>query len=80
MKIQVLFFAELREVFGSHHSLVVPDKIKADEVTDYFSHGSKEYFFKKQSLVYAVNENFVTPEKELKEGDCLAILTPMSGG
>lgn len=80
MKIQVLFFAELREMFGASHSLVVPDKIKAGEVTDYFSHDSKTYFLKKQSLVYAINETFEMPDTELKEGDCLAIMMPMSGG
>ena len=80
MKIRVLFFAELKEIFGSHRSMEVPDGCSIGDIALQLAGSSDKFMPGKRSLVYAVNENFENPDKELQDGDHLAIMTPMSGG
>ncbi len=80
MKVNVLFFAELRETFGSHRLVDVAEGSTIGEVTDLFARESGRFSLQKPSLIYAVNENFETIEKELADQDQLAIMTPMAGG
>ena len=84
MKVKVLFFAQLREAFGSGECLVdvPPDTTAADALSapgfPLGDCGNDSYA--KVPFSYAVNENFVSPDYVLREGDVLAILTPVSGG
>lgn len=80
MKVNVLFFAELGEMFGSHRLVDAPDGATVGEIADIFSQESERFFLQRSSLIYAVNENFETAEKKLADQDRLAIMTPMSGG
>ena len=80
MKIRVLFFAELREIFGSSRWLDVRENTTIEEVVDLLAGESGPLYSKKSSLVYAINENFETGEKKLSDQDELALMTPMSGG
>ncbi len=80
MKVKVLFFAELGEIFGSHRLIDVAEGSTIEEIAGLFSHESHEFFLKRTSLIYAVNENFETSDKKLVNQDQLAIMTPMSGG
>ena len=80
MKIKVLFFAELKEIFGAHRLMEVPEGLKIEEVVSRMAGISDKFISQKRPLVYAVNENFETQDKKLRDGDCLAIMTPMSGG
>lgn len=80
MKVKILFFAELREIFGAHRLIDVAEDSTIEEISDIFSHESHEFFLKKTSLIYAVNENFETVDKKVADQDQLAIMTPMSGG
>ena len=80
MRVSVLFFAELKEIFGAHRLIEIKNGSTVEDVSDLFTHESQEFFLKKPSLIYAVNENFETADQELKDQDQLAIMTPMSGG
>ena len=78
MKISVLYFAQLREIFGSQKSLEAPDGLCVEEVLERLEAGKLAEG--KWPLVYAVNENFENADKILKDGDCLAVMIPVSGG
>ena len=80
MKIKVLFFAQLREIFGPSRPMDVREDSTIEEVVNLLAVESGRLFSKKTSLVYAVNENFETAEKRLKDRDELALMTPVSGG
>jgi molybdopterin converting factor small subunit len=80
MKIEVLFFAELGEIFGSHRWVDAGEGTTVGDIADIFFRESERFLLKKDFLVYAVNENFETPDKKLAERDRVAIMTPMSGG
>ena len=81
MKIKVLFFARLREIFGGSSRWVeVPEGSCVRELLEYLTEPGAECVLKEIPLVFAVNENFETEERRLKDQDELAIMTPMSGG
>lgn len=80
MKVRVLFFAELKELFGDHRWVEMPDGLSVGEAALRLTGSSDKWMPEKRSLVYAVNENFENSDKKLQDGDCLAIMTPMSGG
>ena len=81
MKIKVLFFARVREIFGEHSRWVeAPEGSSIDEVVARLEPPPGQASFKRLPLLFAVNENFETPEKRLSDRDELAIMTPVSGG
>ena len=80
MTIKVLFFAELKEIFGPSRWVDVRENTTVEEVVDLLAGESDRLYSKKPSLVYAINENFETGEKKLSHHDELALMTPMSGG
>ena len=80
MKIKLLFFAELREIFGSSRVMEVQEGSTIAEVVDILSGESSGLREKKTSWVCAINENFEPFDKKLKHQDELALMTPMSGG
>ncbi len=78
MKVRVLFFAGLKEMFGPGRTVEVPAGSSVGEVARALMASSEEAA--RWPVLYAVNENFETPEKVLRDGDHLAVMTPMSGG
>ena len=80
MRIKVLFFAELKEIFGQSRLIDLDEGSTIRKIVDLLAGESDRFYSEKTSLVYAVNENFETTEKKLKNGDELALMTPMSGG
>ena len=81
MKIKLLFFARLKEIFGdSWRWMEVDDGSSIAEVLERLVEESGELSLKEMPLLFAVNENFETSEKKLASHDQLALMTPMSGG
>ena len=80
MKIKILFFAELKEIFGQSRFIDIQEGSTIGEIVDLLAGESGRLYSTKTSLVYAVNENFETAETKLRNGDELALMTPMSGG
>ena len=81
MTIKVLFFAKLKEIFGQSYRIVtVKDGTSIDEVVWILGQESEALSKHEIPLIYAVNENFETGERQLRDQDQLAIMTPMSGG
>jgi len=81
VKIKVLFFASLREEFGEPYRLIdVEEGVTVGEVVRAFFTPPNPGLFERKGLLFAVNEEFEDENKRLKDGDQLAIMTPMSGG
>lgn len=80
MKIKILYFAQLRDIFGcDSRDLNVPENISAGEVEEILR---RQAGSKLQGLVLnkAVNEELAANEHILKENDTLVFLPPVSGG
>lgn len=81
MNIEALFFASARDAVGeaSRKLEIEPGAC----VGDVFERLVGQYPGLRavgESLRFAVNEDFVGPEHRLQDGDCLALLPPVSGG
>ena len=80
MRIEVLFFAEFKEIFGPSRLVEAAEGTSIEKIVDLIAEESREFFLKKSFFLYAVNENFEDGETVLKDKDKLAIMTPMAGG
>ncbi len=81
MRVQVLFFARLKEIFGEgSRNLQIEEGISIQELVRRLSQESEDLSLNKIPLVYAVNESFAPADHILKDRDTLAIMTPVSGG
>jgi len=81
MRIQVLYFAQLREAMerDSEYLDVGDDGTVADAVALLRSRSAWESVAG-LPVVYAVNEEVTSANRRLTDGDRLALLTPVSGG
>ena len=80
MKIQVFFFAAVREAFGESSCWIeVPDGSRIDEVLPLLETHEKKVP-EEMPIVFAVNEHFEAGDKKLQDGDELALMPPVSGG
>jgi molybdopterin synthase sulfur carrier subunit len=78
MRVKVLFFAQLRELFEETERLVDAEEgISAGVLAVRLLQGPHAHSL---PLLYAVNENFVSADEKLKDKDVLALMTPVSGG
>lgn len=81
MKIEILFFAQLRDAVGCDSKLL--DIAEGSTVDDSLAAIRKWPEWSAVSvlpLTFAVNERIVDGRHPLREGDRLALLTPISGG
>jgi molybdopterin synthase sulfur carrier subunit len=77
MKIQVLFFGPLQELFGQYEQFV-ESVTTTDEVLAILK--SQQPELGKQTYVLALNEEIIQTNQALASGDVLALLPPFSGG
>ena len=78
-KINILYFAQLRESRGCHGE----DLQTTANTPRELYHDMQERYnwpFAEQQLRVAVNEQLVAWETSLKDGDTVVFLTPVSGG
>jgi molybdopterin synthase sulfur carrier subunit len=81
MKIEVLFFAQLRDAVGcDSKSLDVAEGSTVDETIAAIRKWPEWSPVATLPLTAAVNERLVDGSHPLREGDRLALLTPISGG
>lgn len=81
MKIEVLLFAQLREILGADSRVIeIEDGRTVREVADGLIAETEGSVLDSLPLRFAVNEEFVDDEHLLRDGDRLALLTPVSGG
>ena len=81
MKIRLLFFAVLRDITGkSEDALELPDGTRAGEVWHQLRDQHPVLRGYVQPPMIAVNENYVTADEPLHDGDELAFIPPVAGG
>jgi molybdopterin converting factor small subunit len=81
VKIEVLFFAQLKEAVGSGaRTLELADSATVDEAVAALRAWPEWSGVSSLPLSFAVNERVVGGDHRLQEGDRLALLTPISGG
>ena len=81
MNVNVRLFARYRELAGaSILSLDVPAKSTAIEVFDQVAERYPDMRPMRQSTLMAVDSEFIQPGTELREGEELALMPPVSGG
>ena len=79
MKVQVLFFGATADETGEREiEISLAENTKADEV---FAEIVEKYpRLKNHKLLFAVNQEYASGARNLKDGDELAIFTAVSGG
>ena len=79
MKVQVLFFGAIADLIGSRKVEVsLSETAVAADVIERLR--SENPNFRNRKLLISVNEEYVTENTPLKNGDELAVFTPVSGG
>jgi MoaD family protein len=81
MKIHLKLFATFREIVGQKDLIkeVAVGSTVEDVVTALLSaHPKLESF--KDSMIYSVNKEYADPTQELRDGDEVGILPPVTGG
>jgi molybdopterin synthase sulfur carrier subunit len=81
VKIEVLYFAQVREAMGTESEMLdVDDGATVDDVVAVLRSRTQWASIAALPLSYAVNEEIVRPDKSVRDGDRLALLPPVSGG
>lgn len=81
MKIDLLLFAKLREIFGEEKvSLQIPDGATVKDVLPLLFQENSLRQQILESVLFAVNQCYAAPDTVLREGDELALIPPVSGG
>lgn len=81
IRIELLLFAQLRDLLEAERvSIVVPDGTTAEAAAGELLAESSESGVARLPLMFAVNDEYVTADHELRDGDCVALITPFSGG
>src|SRR6266542_2550030 len=76
VRITVRLFAGLREQAGTgERELDLPDGARLEDVWPALDLGAEP-----PGLLYAVNKEYARPDRELSEGDEVAVIPPVSGG
>ena len=79
MKIEVLYFARLRDLKGRASESVESDCRTVGDLYEMLGLGDLEGVIRAQ-VKPAVNENFCSYEAILSDGDVVAFMPPMAGG
>jgi len=81
IKVELLFFAQLREALGKDREVLeLEGERTIDEVVAALRGRAEWQGVASLPLTFAVNERVVSGAHTLRDGERLAILTPVSGG
>ncbi len=80
MKIKLIFFAQLRDLFGAEREMEITNNATIEEVISSVFNEPHAEGARGLPLRFAVNECFEQENKRLKDGDVLALMTPVAGG
>jgi MoaE-MoaD fusion protein len=81
MQVRVLFFGMLRDIAGtSHDSLTLPDPATLADVFNHYENLAPRLQEMTTAIAMSINQEFARPESNLKDGDEIAFLPPVSGG
>jgi molybdopterin synthase catalytic subunit len=81
MRVQVLFFGMLKDIFGkSAATIELPDGATVRNVLERCESEFPDIKASLPSLALAVNQQYAGPDTKLNSGDEIALLPPVSGG
>jgi molybdopterin synthase catalytic subunit len=81
MKIGVLFFGVLKDVFGrTSETIDLPEGACVREMLSYYSRGAPQFEAMIPSLAISVNQEYSQVDRMLQDGDEVGLLPPVSGG
>ncbi len=81
MNVQVKLFSLARDLAGFSERVVdLGRNPRAGEVLEYLAKYNPEFSGWRSSIRIAVNEEYVSHEHRLNEGDEVAVIPPVSGG
>src|SRR5450631_2335412 len=81
MRIRVLYFGALREIFGREkEALSLSEGATVGSLLDHFRSVAPEQNSFWSAIAVAVNQEFARADQLLAEGDEVALLPPVSGG
>ncbi|MBI1870305.1 MAG: MoaD/ThiS family protein [Chlamydiae bacterium] len=81
MKVKVLFFAQLRDIFGQDKRILdLPEAMTIDEALKILFEESRLKSLASLPLLYGLNENWAQGDERLQDQDTLALLPPVAGG
>lgn len=81
MRVQVLFFGQLKEWLGREaETLTLPQPASVQQVLEHYAQAAPQVRALLPALAVAVNQVFAAASHPLNEGDEVALLPPVSGG
>ena len=81
MRVRVLLFGVLKDIFRrSEESLELAKGATVSDLLRHYRELAPDEAKLFQSLALALNQQFASPEDQLREGDEIALLPPVSGG
>ncbi len=81
MRVQVLFFGQLKELLGREsESLTLHEPAQVQQVLEHYAQTAPQVRTLLPALAVAVNQVFAQATHALHEGDEVALLPPVSGG
>jgi molybdopterin converting factor subunit 1 len=81
MQVRILFFGMLKDVAGRNHdTLSLPEHATLGDVLSHYEERFPRLKEFTASIAMSINQEYAGPESELKQGDEIALLPPVSGG
>jgi molybdopterin converting factor subunit 1 len=81
MRVRVLFFGVLKDIFGSEDELLeLKDEARVGDLVALFEGRAVTQRDLLQCMAVAVNREYAQAEEVLHDGDEVALLPPVSGG
>ena len=78
MKIRVLLFGATADILGKRETSI---DLNGASVNDLFDQLAQEApALKQHKLLFAINEEYASPDRILSDGDNVAVFTAVSGG
>ncbi|MFC1668940.1 MoaD/ThiS family protein [Spirochaetota bacterium] len=81
MKIRIKTFASIKEACNfEEKEITASDNSSVNDIIEQLSKDYECFIDTKNTLLYAINENYCSLETVLNDDDVLAIFPPVSGG
>ncbi|NPA16548.1 molybdopterin converting factor subunit 1 [Persephonella sp.] len=81
MKVNLLYFSSIKDRLGkSREEVELPDGSKISDLYKLLEEKYPQIAESLPSVMFAVNEEYADRNTQLKEGDTVALIPPVSGG
>jgi len=79
MKVRILYFAGLRETLGiDEEAIELPEGTRVETLLGILK--NRHQILRRLRFLVAVNAEYASPNRGLREGDVIALFPPVSGG